>query len=89
VSTSDHHVEDDFIENVADVLNSLPGVDAVALGGSWAQGTSQPDSDWDVAVYYQRGFDPQDIRALSCPGQLSDLGGWGRILDGGRQAHRR
>jgi predicted nucleotidyltransferase len=72
-----------FIGRVADSLYSLPGVEAVALGGSRAQGTSRPDSDWDVAVYYREGFDPQEIRGLDWPGELSDLGGWGPVFNGG------
>lgn len=33
----------------ADRLAALPTVQAVALGGSPAQGTHRPDSDWDLA----------------------------------------
>ena len=33
-------------------------VQAVALGGSRAQGTARPDSEWDLAVYY-RGLSGQ------------------------------
>jgi hypothetical protein len=58
-------------------------VDAVALGGSRAQATNRPDSNWDLAVYYRDGFDPQTVRDLGWPGQLTDLGGWGRVFNGG------
>jgi predicted nucleotidyltransferase len=83
MSTSDRTLEADFVEHVADVLESLPGVEAVALGGSRAQGMSHRDSDWDIAVYYRKGFDPETVRELGWPGQLSELGGWGRIFNGG------
>src|SRR5690242_10698858 len=73
----------DVIGRAADVLFNLPGVEAVALGGSRVQGTSRPDSDWDVAVYYRQNFDPQAIRDLGWPGDLTDLGGWGPIFNGG------
>jgi predicted nucleotidyltransferase len=73
----------DVIGRVADVLRDVPGVEAVALGGSRVQGTSRPDSDWDVAVYYRQDFDPQAIRDLGWPGELTDLGGWGPIFNGG------
>ncbi|GGX54496.1 nucleotidyltransferase domain-containing protein [Streptomyces minutiscleroticus] len=44
-----------FLDRVADRLAALPGVRAVALGGSRAQGTHRPDSDWDLSVYYRGG----------------------------------
>jgi predicted nucleotidyltransferase len=81
--SSDHNLEAKFVEQVANALHSLPGVEGVALGGSRAQGTNHPHSDWDLAVYYREGFDPEAIRQLGWPGQLSDLGGWGRIFNGG------
>ncbi|WP_204249308.1 nucleotidyltransferase domain-containing protein [Frondihabitans sp. PAMC 28766] len=71
------------LDVVADALVALPGARAVALGGSRAQGTNRPDSDWDVAVYYRGGFDPQGVRDLGWPGQLSEIGGWGRVFNGG------
>lgn len=72
-----------FLDDVADTLAKLPGVEAVALGGSRAQGTQHPDSDWDLAVYYRGGFDPQTIRDLGWSGAISDLGGWGPTFNGG------
>lgn len=39
-----------FLDTTADRLAALPTVRAVALGGSRAQGTERPDSDWDLAV---------------------------------------
>lgn len=73
----------EFIDRVADALHALPGVEGVALGGSRAQGTNRPGSDWDLAVYYRHGFSPDSLRALGWSGQLTDLGGWGRIFNGG------
>lgn len=83
MSSVDHTHVPDFLERVADALQAVPGVEAVALGGSHAQGTAHPASDWDVAVYYRDQFDPEAIRQLGWPGQLSDLGGWGPIFNGG------
>jgi predicted nucleotidyltransferase len=74
---------DGFLDRVGDSLYSLPGVEAVALGGSRARGTNRPDSDWDLAVYYRGQFDPDSIRALGWPGQISDIGGWGPVFNGG------
>ena len=67
----------DFLNDVGDALISLPTVRAVTLGGSRAQGTARPDSDWDLAVYYQGEFQPQALRDLGWTGEVSELGGWG------------
>jgi predicted nucleotidyltransferase len=76
--------EAEFLDHIAARLGELPGVDAVALGGSRAQGTERPDSDWDLAVYYRDRFDPQDLRKVGWPGEVSELGGWGGgVFNGG------
>ncbi|MGH4027529.1 nucleotidyltransferase domain-containing protein [Actinomycetota bacterium Odt1-20B] len=85
-----------FLDHVADRLAALPGVRAVTLGGSRAQGTHTDASDWDLAVYYRgagRGtggepFDPADLRALrgaaGWEGEVSELGAWGGgVFNGG------
>lgn len=74
----------DFLATTADRLATLPTVQAVALGGSRAQGTHHPDSDWDLAVYYRGPFDPADLRAIGWPGEVSEVGGWGGgVFNGG------
>ncbi|SCK57524.1 nucleotidyltransferase domain-containing protein [Streptomyces sp. WMMB 322] len=73
-----------FLDHVADALARLPAVRAVALGGSRAQGTERPDSDWDFALYYRGSFDPADLRALGWPGEVSGIGEWGGgVFNGG------
>nr|WSY55720.1 nucleotidyltransferase domain-containing protein [Streptomyces sp. NBC_00886] len=73
-----------FLDTIADRLATLPTVRAVALGGSRAQGTQRPDSDWDLAVYYRGPFDPADLRALGWEGEVSEVGGWGGgVFNGG------
>ncbi|GCB50287.1 nucleotidyltransferase domain-containing protein [Streptomyces sp. NL15-2K] len=73
-----------FLNTTADRLASLPTVRAVALGGSRAQGTHTPDSDWDLAIYYRGSFDPADLRALGWEGEVSEVGGWGGgVFNGG------
>ncbi|WP_406279238.1 nucleotidyltransferase domain-containing protein [Embleya sp. NBC_00896] len=73
-----------FTTHVGERLAALPGVTAVALGGSRAQGTHRPDSDWDFAVYYGAGFTPDVVRALGWPGEVSEFGGWGGgVFNGG------
>ncbi|WP_330177389.1 nucleotidyltransferase domain-containing protein [Streptomyces sp. NBC_01498] len=80
--------DQDFLDRTADVLAALPAVRAVTLGGSRAQGTARPDSDWDMAVYYEGGgegdFDPARLRAVGWPGEVSEIGGWGGgVFNGG------
>jgi predicted nucleotidyltransferase len=76
--------DETFLDTVADRLAALPGVRAVALGGSRAQGSARPDSDWDLAIYYRGAFDPADLRAVGWPGEVSEIGGWGGgIFNGG------
>ncbi|MFJ5306070.1 nucleotidyltransferase domain-containing protein [Streptomyces sp. NPDC088350] len=74
----------EFLDTTADRLATLPTVQAVALGGSRAQGTHRADSDWDLAVYYRGPFDPADLRALGWEGEVSEVGGWGGgVFNGG------
>ncbi|MET7596189.1 nucleotidyltransferase domain-containing protein [Streptomyces sp. NPDC004082] len=74
----------DFLDHVADRLAALSGVRAVALGGSRAQGTHTPASDWDTAVYYRGHFDPAELRAVGWEGEVSEIGGWGGgVFNGG------
>ena len=72
-----------FLDRVADRLAALPGVRAVTLGGSRAQGTHTPESDWDLALSYRGDFDPDDLRAAGWPGEVSDIGEWGGVFNGG------
>ncbi|WP_369168568.1 nucleotidyltransferase domain-containing protein [Streptomyces sp. R28] len=73
-----------FLDTTADRLAALPTVRAVALGGSRAQGTHRPDSDWDLAIYYRGAFDPADLRAVGWEGEVSEVGGWGGgVFNGG------
>ncbi|MFF3347907.1 nucleotidyltransferase domain-containing protein [Streptomyces sp. NPDC002779] len=74
----------DFLEATADRLAALPAVRAVALGGSRAQRTHRPDSDWDLAIYYRGPFDPADLRAVGWEGEVSEIGDWGGgVFNGG------
>jgi len=62
----------------------LPFVEAVTLGGSRAEGIQRPDSDWDFSVYYRGPFDPQALRDLGWPGEVSAVGGWSKgVFNGG------
>ncbi|WP_016700700.1 nucleotidyltransferase domain-containing protein [Actinoalloteichus spitiensis] len=73
-----------FLTAIADTLYALPGVRAVSLGGSRAQGRERPDSDWDLALYYRGAFDPEDLRSVGWEGEVSEIGGWGGgVFNGG------
>ena len=71
------------VARVASELGGLPGVTAVALGGSRATNTHRPDSDWDLGVYYRDRLDPEEVRRLGHLGYVSELGEWGPIMNGG------
>jgi len=59
-------------------------VAAVSLGGSRAQGTNRPDSDWDFAIYYRAHFDPQPLRDIGWSGKVFEVGGWSDgVFNGG------
>jgi hypothetical protein len=73
-----------FLAHVADRLGDLPTVQAVTLGGSRADRTHRPDSDWDFSLYYRGRFDPQTLRDIGWPGAVSEIGGWGGgVFNGG------
>jgi len=84
MGTGDEVDDAEFPGYVAERLSSVPGVLAVALGGSRAAGTQRPDSDWDFSLYYRGGFEPGDLRALGWPGEIARIGGWGGgVFNGG------
>ncbi|MFJ9036434.1 nucleotidyltransferase domain-containing protein [Streptomyces sp. NPDC102406] len=82
-----HLTDTAFLDHLADRLAALPGVRAVSLGGSRAQGTHSEASDWDTAVYYRGSeglFEPRHLRAAGWDGEVSEIGGWGGgVFNGG------
>ncbi|MGW8994073.1 nucleotidyltransferase family protein [Streptomyces zhihengii] len=79
---------DETIRRMAGRLLTVPGVRAVALGGSRARGAHRPDSDWDLGVYYRGGVDTRALARLASEvtGEEVDVagpGGWGPWVDGG------
>lgn len=72
MSTSDLNLDTTrLIDQFAESLQLLPGVEAIALGGSRAQGTHQADSDWDIAVYYRDLGLIERIREAACRGEFT------------------
>jgi hypothetical protein len=81
-------MDDDSLAALAARLTAVPGVVAVALGGSRARGTHRPDSDYDLGLYYAGALDVAALRALTHevadrPVEPTDPGGWGPWVDGG------
>jgi hypothetical protein len=75
---------EEFAGRVAARAATVPGVLAVTLGGSRAQGRQQPDSDWDFGLYYRGRLDPDDVRALGWQGTVFAPGEWGGgVMNGG------
>lgn len=82
-------ITDKRIHEIAEQLATVPGIRAVALGGSRARGTHHPDSDVDLGLSYDAGF--LDLPALReaasmIAGARVDVagpGGWGPWVDGG------
>lgn len=71
------------MRHIASRLAEIPGVVAITLGGSRAQGTHRPDSDWDFGLYYEDTIDRSDVEALGWPGDITAPGGWGPVVNGG------
>src|SRR2546422_127685 len=82
----------DLAQGIADRLVKITGIIAVALGGSFARGEAHPDSDIDLALYY----DPQQLPSVKqlnlLAAELDDshatnlitkFGEWGPWVNGG------
>ncbi len=75
--------DDEFLDAVVAGCRSVPGVEAVTLGGSRARGDHRPDSDWDFAVYYRGTIDPAAFEQLGWPGRVFRPFEWGQVMYGG------
>lgn len=81
-------LSDDRIRTLATELCAVPGVRAVALGGSRARGTHRPDSDVDLGLYVEPSV---DLRAIEVAAEhwadgtatVAPRGGWGPWVDAG------
>ena len=68
------------VAEIVDLLASLPGTNAVVLGGSKVLGSADAHSDWDLGLYYRGTI---DLTALAARGTVYPPGSWGRIMNGG------
>ncbi len=72
-------------------LGEIPGIKAVVLGGSYARGRAQPESDIDLGLLYSQAapFSVERIRELaeevndSHNPVVTDFYGWGAWVNGG------
>jgi predicted nucleotidyltransferase len=83
---------DRFFEEIAARVGSVPGVVAVALGGSRARGDADAESDADFGIYYDPDSPPDIARLSETARELDDrhpaepltaIGGWGPWINGG------
>jgi hypothetical protein len=85
-----------LIRNIAESLQTISGVEAIVLGGSFARSTARPDSDLDIGIYYfeDQPLDIDSIRKrakkISLPDKPPTVTGlyeWGPWVNGGAWIH--
>lgn len=82
-------ITDTRLQEIAEQVAAVPGIRAVALGGSRARGTHHADSDVDLGLYYDTsGLDLAALREaaatiVGAPVEVAGPGGWGPWVDGG------
>jgi Nucleotidyltransferase domain len=83
---------DPLLQRIVPALAEVPGVAAIALGGSRARGTATETSDYDIGLYYsaERPLDTdrllQAVRTFADTpeaAQVTPIGGWGPWIVGG------
>ena len=61
-----------------------PGQARCLALGFWPECFRRLNSDWDFAIYYRGHFDPQTLRDIGWPGEVSEVGGWSKgVFNGG------
>ena len=81
-----------LIASIVDQLKTIPGIEAVVLGGSRARDTHTDASDIDIGIYYHPAS-PLDLPVLERVAMeidddhrknlVTDIGGWGPWINGG------
>jgi hypothetical protein len=83
---------DPFLKRVSAALAAVPGVVAVALGGSRATGVAHASSDTDIGLYFgeRAGLDVQRLLEVvkglvddPAAAKVTEVGGWGPWIVGG------
>ncbi len=56
-----------LVSSITDRLAEIPGVRGVVIGGSYARGCAQPDSDIDLGIFYSEAapFPIEAVRSLA------------------------
>ena len=83
---------DAFLQPILDLLQTIPGVEAIVLGGSRGRGSATDTSDWDIGLYYtdDEHFDIAALNQVATtlddehrPNLCTPIGGWGPWVTGG------
>jgi len=84
--------DESLLYRLVNALSAVPGMRAIALGGSRALGTASKRSDYDLGVYYDPNFalDIDALRAVAVglddsgpAATVTPIGGWGPWINGG------
>ena len=84
--------DDPILQRIVPAIAEVPGVAAIALGGSRARGTATETSDHDIGLYYSTERPLDTNRLLQAARMLVDapeaaevtpVGGWGPWIVGG------
>jgi hypothetical protein len=85
-------MSDPLLERVTSTIAAVPGVTAIALGGSRAKETATTTSDYDIGLYFGPGAPLDTDRLVAAVKSLVDdptavavtpVGGWGPWIVGG------
>jgi hypothetical protein len=83
---------DPILSRIVPTLAEVPGIAAIALGGSRARGTASETSDYDVGLYFSAAEPLDTGRLLQAAKSFADapdmvevtpIGGWGPWIVGG------
>ena len=83
---------DPILHRIVPVLAGVPGIAAIALGGSRARGTATAASDYDIGLYFSAAAPLDTTRLLEAVKTFTDapeaadvtpIGGWGPWIVGG------
>lgn len=79
-----------LLKSIVDDLKDIEHIEAIVLGGSFAEGTAGPSSDLDIGLYYysKQPFDIKKVAAVIKKYEISastitDFYGWGKWVNGG------
>src|ERR1700745_4348386 len=83
---------DRLLQRIVPVLAEVPGIAAIALGGSRARGTATEASDYDLGLYFTAAAPIDTQRLLDAvktvvdtpeTAEVTPIGGWGPWIVGG------